>query len=149
MGRTDGRRDVGAAHGERLWTALATAWGFNPDEPYWFPLTETSRNDVVAFQAPYFLRAVSGGALIAALRARGIDRVIEFREGGGTFERAVQELDPEYQGEERYWSSPPWDWILYASHESSTTVGGQWLLIAVQAAWPEWQRHIWTSPDFR
>jgi hypothetical protein len=101
-----------------LWTELAAAREFARDEEYWFPLTDSSRKEVVAFQAPYFRRAVSDSALIAALRARSIDRVIEFRESGGRYELAVEDRDPKYTGEEGYWSAPPWDWVLYASHGS-------------------------------
>ena len=38
-------------------------------------------------------------------------------------------------------------WIIYASHESSVTVGG-WLLEEMQAIWPSWQERTWTSPFF-
>jgi hypothetical protein len=142
-------RDLDEAAGKMLWTELAAAWDLNPDKEYWYPLAESSRRDVLAFQASYFRRVMNSGALIAALRGRSIDRIVEFCEGGGTRELAAEDLDPEYTGEEGYWSAAPWDWILYASHESSITVGGQWLITAVQVAWPEWQRHVWTSPDFR
>jgi hypothetical protein len=79
------------------------------DEEYRFPLTDSSRKDVVSFQAPYLRRTVSDSALIAVLRARSIDRVIDFREGGGTDELTVEDLDPKYTGEEGFWSAPPWD----------------------------------------
>jgi hypothetical protein len=101
-----------------LWTELAAAREFARDEGYWFPFTDSGRKDVVAIQAPYFRRVASDSVLIAALRARSIDRVIEFREGGGTYELTVEDLDPKNTGEEGYWSAPPWDWVLYASHES-------------------------------
>ena len=52
-------------------------------------------------------------------------------------ELAVEDLNPKYTGEEGSWSAPPWDRVLYASHESSITVGGQWLIEVVQSAWPE------------
>lgn len=142
-------RDLGEAAGKALWTELASAWAFAADQEYWFPLVHSIRQDVLAFQAPYFHRALSDGALIDALKARSVDRITEFREGGGTHELAVDDLNPAYTGEEGYWSSSPWDWIVYASHESSITVGGPWLIRAVKSAWPEWQRYVWTSPNFR
>ncbi|MCD6052439.1 MAG: hypothetical protein K0Q55_3857, partial [Verrucomicrobia bacterium] len=40
------------------------------------------------------------------------------------------------------------DWIIYASHESSVTIGGEWLLPAIKSAWPNWQNRIWTTPFF-
>ena len=46
--------DLGEAQGKTLWTELVAAPEFDRDEEYWFPLTDSSRKDVVAFQAPHF-----------------------------------------------------------------------------------------------
>jgi hypothetical protein len=48
-------RDLAEAQGKPLWAELAAAREFARDEKHWFPLTESSRKDVVAFQAPYFV----------------------------------------------------------------------------------------------
>jgi hypothetical protein len=41
------------------------------------------------------------------------------------------------------------DWLIYASHESSITVAGDWLLEAVKAEWPEWEQHLYTGWDYK
>jgi len=59
----------------------------------------------------------------------------------------VSLFQPYYNGAEGYWSSDGLDWIIYASHESSVTVGG-WLLEEVKQAWSDWNSRIWTSPFY-
>jgi hypothetical protein len=98
----------------------------------------------VAFKTRAFDEAVAPERLRGALAARGIQRVWELREYGPEYEEAVAMLDPYYNGAEGYWSSGDLDWIIYASHESSVTVGG-WLLQDVKAIWPSWQVHVWTG----
>jgi hypothetical protein len=68
--------------------------------------------------------------------------VWELREYGPEYEQDVSLFDPQYNGAEGYWSSGELDWIVYASHESSVTVGG-WLLADVKALWPAWAAHLW------
>lgn len=94
-----------------------------------------------AFQAPYLQRAVAPERLATILAERGVERVWELREYGREYERDVSEVDPEYDGAEGVWTSPAHDWIVYASHETSITIGG-WLLDEVKRQWPEWERHI-------
>jgi hypothetical protein len=49
--------DLGEAQGKTLWTELEAAREFARDDEYWFPLTDSSLKNAVAFQAPYFRRA--------------------------------------------------------------------------------------------
>jgi hypothetical protein len=51
---------------------------------------------------------------------------------------------PRYNGAEGYWTSADLDWIIYASHEASVTLGG-WLVGRVKALWPSWDAHVWTD----
>ena len=37
------------------------------------------------------------------------------------------------------------DWLVYASHEGSLTLGGGWLVAAAQRAWPAWAGHLWAG----
>ncbi len=60
---------------------------------------------------------------------------------------AVSLLEPEYDGREGYWTSEGMDWLLYASHEGSITVAGDWLLEAVKSIWPAWRKHLYTGWD--
>jgi len=68
-------------------------------------------------------------------------------EYGPEHELDVALFEPGYFGPEGVWTSKSQDWIVYASHESSITVGG-WLLEVVREAWPESSRHEWTTPFF-
>ena len=60
----------------------------------------------------------------------------------------LADFSPYYNGAEGYWCSQDMDWIVYASHESSITIGG-WLLDEVERVWPNWKERIWTTPFFR
>jgi hypothetical protein len=103
--------------------------------------------DVVAFKARAFHDAVGHESLVAILGAHGIERVWELREYGPECEENVSLFKPHYNFAEGYWSSGDLSWIIYASHESSVTVGG-WLLQEVKVMWPSWQAHVWTGgPD--
>jgi hypothetical protein len=120
-------------HRERL----SQRWGIS--ESYWYPLTEGAPPaDVVALKADLFDREVSLPALRALLRSRGIERFIELREYGSGYEADVELLEPVYNGAEGYWTDNSGEWVIYASHENSVTLGGQWLIAGVAAAWPGW-----------
>ncbi len=141
-------RQIRGSEREQLWKRLADTWAVGAG--YWHPLAEVPRRDVLAFQAHYFNHAlVAGERLHAILAARGVERAFELREGGSAYEIHPTGLDPVYTGDEGFWCSDAMDWILYASHENSLTVGGKWLLSQVKSAWPEWERHVWTTPFSR
>lgn len=114
---------------------------------YWFPLSEDKPPGVEAFQDTYFETEVSHERLRKLLSSRNIDRVFELQEWDTEYELELSELEPFYSGSEGYWCDQTFDWIIYASHESSITIGG-WLLDDVKAVWPNWRDRIWTSPFF-
>lgn len=82
------------------------------------------------------------------LTAHGVTHLYEHREGGESYELSVSSFEPHYNGLEGFWSDKNLDWIIYASHESSITVGGEWLLNEIKTVWPQWQQRIWTTPFF-
>ena len=57
----------------------------------------------------------------------------------------VQWFDADHipEGREALWTSERMDWVLRASHESSVTLGGSWLIGLVKQHWPEWQDHLY------
>jgi len=136
------RRVLTVAESHSIWSRIRGRWQMLGG--YWYPLAECSLSDVVAFKSNAFDEAVSTGRLRGILSARGIERVWELREYGPEYEEAVAMFEPFYNGAEGYWSSGDLEWIIYASHESSVTVGG-WLLQEVKAMWPSWQTHVWTG----
>lgn len=137
------RRVLGREEERAIWDEVRERWDVNG---YWHPLGETSRADVAAYADDEFRRAVGGGGLRRILEGRGVRRVWEIREYGPSYEIDPALLDPVYTGAEGYWCASGLDWLVYASHEESVTVGGAWLIAEVEAAWPEWERHLWRRP---
>jgi hypothetical protein len=136
------RRVLSAAESQSIWSRLRDRWQI--PEGYWYPLAECKLSDVVAFKTRSFDEAVAIERLRVIFAARGTDRVWELREYGPEYEEDLALFEPFYNGAEGYWSSGDMGWIIYASHESSVTVGG-WLLQDVKAMWPSWQSHVWTG----
>ena len=134
------RRVLAADESEAVWARLRERWQIL--EGYWYPLTDGTRPDVAAFDAAAFHDGAPPARLQGILRGRGVERVWELREYGPEYEQDVPLFDPHYNGAEGYWSSGALDWIVYASHESSVTVGG-WLLEEVRVLWPAWPTHLW------
>lgn len=139
------QRVLSPSESELVWARISERWQIKDD--FWFPLAECAVSDVAAFQDRHFLEFCSSFDLPALLSSRGVSRVWELRESGLNYEKDVSLFDPYYDGTEGYWSSGELDWIVYASHESSITLGG-WLLRQVKDQWPEWHRRIWETPFF-
>jgi hypothetical protein len=144
------RRVIAGDEEAQIWEVLRSEWGV---AGFWYPLAETIRPDVIAFQAPYFDRSVGARGVRRILAGRGIRRVWEMREYGPSYELDLELLKPEYTGAEGFWCSPQPDnpgpgWVLYASHEGSLSLGGEWLIGAIKALWPDWEEYLWTSPFF-
>lgn len=136
------RRVLTADESRSIWSRLRARWRI--PEGYWYPLAECILPDIVAFKTRSFDDAVPYERLRDVLAARRIDRVWQLREYGPEYEEDLTLLEPYYNGAEGYWSSGDLDWIIYASHESSVTVGG-WLLSELKVLWPSWQAHVWTG----
>jgi hypothetical protein len=81
------------------------------------------------------------------LRDRGIERIFELREGGCGREIARPIAEFLYTGAEGFWTAGEMDWMVYASHESSITFGGEWLIEAMRKAIPEFERWIYKGWD--
>jgi hypothetical protein len=137
------RRVLTAQESKTIRSGLRSRWGM-AERHYWFPLAECTLPDVVAFDTSSFEAAVAHEKLRDILGSRGIERIWELREFGPEYEEGLALFAPHYNGAEGYWSSGDLDWIIYASHEKSVTVGG-WLLGELKAMWPSWQAHVWTG----
>lgn len=139
------RRVLSAQETDSIWKKLASRWEIS--EHYWFPLTLEKPDNVEAFQDAYFEKEVGAEKLQAILHSRGVGRVWEIREYGANYELELSAFEPYYSGAEGFWCDSNFDWIIYASHESSITVGG-WLLSEIQAIWSNWKERVWTTPFF-
>lgn len=138
----------------RLWRQAIQRWGLKHN--HWYPIFGPPRpQHVLAFHIDKFGDGLKLATLHQILRKHGVERVFEFSEGSptgiqGGFPELEVELGnmlPRYGvaggGVEGYWFSKDLDWLIYASHESSITIGGEWLLEAVRRAWPTWKEGLY------
>jgi len=141
------RRVIGELESKRLWNQLKEVWGI--DRSYWFPLKEGPvPQNVVAFHSDYF-EAINGVALLReALLSRNIARVFQLHEfGDPDYEIELGIFEPDYRdGGESYSTSDRCDWVVYASHESSVTVCGDWLIQAFREKWPGCDERTYKGP---
>lgn len=128
------RRVLASAETRERFDALARVWGNwyggsadRHDLPPYSLLQASRLND----DRLRFVRELIRGHV-------GASRVWELREWGDSFELDLELVHLDYTGAEGFWTCPPLDWLVYASHEDSLTVGGTWLRDALRAQWPDW-----------
>jgi hypothetical protein len=88
-------------------------------------------------------------AIQSMLSTRGISRLFEIRESGDSYELDLQATSFSYNGDEGYWFVDDLDWMIYASHESSITFGGDWLIQAVRNSTTNIEKYVhlgWEHP---
>ncbi len=144
------RRRLSDAESGHVWDALDQRWQTHGGKE-WYPLTKEEPPGVIAFQAASFHRALPDEYLRGLLGDHSIERCWELYEHGWVHEMAVELLSTHYghyEGMECYATAGEMDWLIYASHESSITVAGDWLIGAVKDAWPEWEQHLYTGWDY-
>jgi len=133
------RRVLTLEKSKELWNRLKSVWGIG--EGYWFPLKDGSiPANILAFHVDYF-KAMDGGSFVRdALTRRGLSRVFELHEFSPDepdYEIELSILEPGYRwGGEQYCTAVGTDWVVYASHESSITLGGDWLVEMLKVKWP-------------
>ena len=141
------RRVIAESESKHHWNQLKEAWGI--DGRYWFPLKEgDAPQNLMAFHTDYW-ETMDGAALLrVALQSRGIRRVFQLHEfGDPNYEIDLEILEPGYlDGGERYSTSVPADWVVYASHESSITVCGDWLIQFFRKEWPGCEKLSYGGP---
>lgn len=71
----------------------------------------------------------------------------ELREGGGGYKIDPAIASFPYDGTESFWTAGDMDWMVYASHESPVTFGGDWLVERMSAAVPEFGRYRYKGYD--
>ncbi|MCP4101705.1 MAG: hypothetical protein GY750_09805 [Lentisphaerae bacterium] len=142
------RRTLAADEARRWRESILEAWELDgPD--FWEPLrTDVVRGrSVLALRAESFLRGnePSGPASVAiseALHALGVSRIIELREYGPEFERESSTAEFLYTGAEGLFFSRDLEWLIFASHEGVTTLGGS-NVEQLRADWPELGNFVW------
>ena len=134
------QRVLSPAESEAMWSRLRRRWQIIGN--LWYPLSKCSLPNIIAFQSDAFEDFCSSASLSDLLLSAGVTRIWELREYGIEYVQDVSLFDPVYSTYEGYWSSENLDWIVYASHEESVTVGG-WLLESIKTQWQGWEQHIW------
>jgi hypothetical protein len=131
---------------EDIWISLAVIW--DVDQHYWYPLRESlpRRDDCEAFYTPFFEIELGHEKVRQILISHSLLAVYELREGGTGEMVAVEDLEFYYSSLEGYWTFSDYSWLIYASHESSITFAGVWLLDEIKKAWPNWKNCVYRSP---
>jgi hypothetical protein len=140
------RRTLSAEESARLWRELENRWGV---KGYWYPLDRAldadPPRDAVAFKAEAFDKDDVQARLREALGELGVTRLWEVRELDTDTDKEIElaSFEPIYTGAEGYWLDASFEWLVYASHESSVTVAGDRLLPTFQQLWPSWAEHLY------
>lgn len=87
--------------------------------------------------------------LRSALAELGVSRVLELRESGHGHEIDLASADFVYDGDESWWTSSGLTWMVYASHESSITFGGDKLIDAMRARLSGFERYLYRGWDLK
>lgn len=142
------RRTLSDHEDERYRSQVLQAWELD-DLSFWEPLKQDTVRGrrTLALRAESFENVVGheGPASIAvrqALANLGVNRVLELREYGPAFERAVETLECVYTGAEGFFFSDDFEWIIFASHEGVTTVGGT-IVAELEQSWADLGSHVW------
>lgn len=133
------RRTLTGQESKEVWERMRRRWGVVGG--YWYPLHGEAPTGAIAFDADAFEDRVPAAVFQSILSDHGLRRAFELREYGPEYELDVSLLIPSYNGAEGYWTAGDADWLVYASHESSITVAGDWLVRSVQQRWPAWAEH--------
>jgi hypothetical protein len=146
-----GERDLTSRERYHVWTRLHKRWGVARGA-VWYPLQPLPLPPpphVLAFEADWFAWEVPLATLRAILTSRRVRRVWEIMNSpfGHAKEVDVALFIP--SDYETYWTSEKMDWMIYASHESSLTVCGDWLLNLVKEAWLAWAEHLYLRYEYQ
>lgn len=136
---------------EKIKSRLNIIWHIK--YPYWYPLFNCGRQDVIAFDSDYIENGDKLEIVRKILREHGVKNVYEFREDGNS-NQIIDSLhyefwcsDPYFWNNECFWFDDNMDWIIYVSHEGTTTFGGKWLIEQLKKVWEDWRNN--TSWDIK
>jgi hypothetical protein len=143
------RRSLSDAESKSIRKRLKQRWAI---DGYWHPIEAERLPDdvlanVIAFQARHFESEVGAEKVQGILRDHGVGFVWELREMRPDLEIELSLVDLLYT-EERFWTASQMDWVVYVSHESSTTIGGEWLIGQIKRVWPGWERRVYVDWNY-
>lgn len=118
-------------------------WGLT--RAAWFPIAGDRPAGVEVFDTTKSAEGALEEVLRRALVEQQIERLIEIREWGASHELDLTCAQLYYNGAEALFMDSSLTWLVYASHESTVTIGGTALLQAIASEWPEWRDSLWTG----
>ena len=133
------RRALTEGESQSIWKRVKLRWGMTGE--YWYPLQGDAPPDAVAFDADAFEKHIPASIFQGILRDHGLLSAFELREYGPEYELELVLVAPSYNSAEGYWTAGEFDWLVYASHESTVTVAGGWLMRSVKERWPTWTEY--------
>lgn len=130
---------------ENIKSRLDDVWDIK--YPYWYPLFDCNRQDVIAFDSEYFENSDKLEIVRKLLRKQGVKNIYEFREDGIS-NQIIDFLDyefwcsePYFWNNECFWFDDNMDWIIYVSHEGTITFGGKWLIEQLKKVCVDWENN--------
>jgi hypothetical protein len=140
------RRTLSEDEVRRWWAAVEASWPIEGGG-WWAPINECASGNPLALDASAFWDAddADGPATLAVRRAvgeLGVRRVIELREYGPSFEVDLDAFFPTYNGAEGTFTSEGLGWLIFASHEGATVIGGT-VVDSMKRLWPAWETAVW------
>lgn len=117
------RRRLDKFESKKIRKVLQKQWGFNGD--YWDPLEKLSPQPVV-FLLKLNITDEDYAQIIAAVHQKATDTIYEIDEDGNDAEVALSSFHPDCY--ETIYCDAGFEWIVYGSHESTVTFGGNWLI---------------------
>lgn len=142
------RRVLDTAETNKWWAAVQSAWTIEHGG-WWEPIvSESVDEDAVVLADDCFWGEAGdrvGAATIAlrrVLNRHDVGRVIELREYGPSYEVSADSVEPTYNGAEGLFTSEGVGWLLFASHEGMTALGGT-ILEDFKSMWPDWRSAEW------
>lgn len=138
------RRVLGDGEHQAMHAALADKWG------KWYGGAcdrRSPESEVVTLHTAVMEFPGSYSGLRTALVEHSVGRLFELREHGCGYEIPVELAGFKYTGAEGFWTNGAYDWLVYASHESSITFGSCWLVAKMREILPEFSRYIYKGWD--
>lgn len=138
------RRVLSADEHKRLHAQFRNKWG------NWYGGYVIPEDSVVGTITLHDAAMEHAGAyehLRLLLANKGISRVVELREYDEGYELDLSAARFLYDLREGFWMSGEMSWMVYASHESSITFGGDWLIEGMRRFLPDFNRLIYRGWD--
>ncbi|ULO04968.1 hypothetical protein H1230_17715 [Paenibacillus sp. 19GGS1-52] len=126
---------------DKLNRELLQVW--EASNAYWYPLEESNRQDVIAFDANAFESIFGFEKLREILKeSKEIYEIKEWKDKGNIV--VFDSFEPQYDGDgEGFWFTKDMDWIIYCSHENSITFGGEALIQIIKEHWKDCNNYLY------